>query len=399
MLDGAKNKSSQGRFLWTLNCFVYKMVYCSVACCTNGNHNRQDLSYFVFPFDARLKKWIKFCRRADKKFAIEGTKAKAGKPNNLRICSAHFVLESYKRTLNGRRKILESALPTIFKPSEKRSPRDVRYESVRKKRRLNDDIKTPEPSLCVDINKEIHPVKGAELVVAWSGANVQAIQHDHSYCFVAENDETDRASISDLKDTKPKKVNSVSCQTDITMCCIEELEEQLKTLKATLADKSRLKREFFLEDVMKNDDSVKFYTGIPTLGCLNMLVNLITPEADKLKYWDKSKDKKLKYQTSPITKPGPERSLSVLEEFLICLVRLRLGLTGRQLADIFSVSQAQISRIFTTWVCFLATLFKETLVLWPSKEAVKENLPRSFKKYPNTRIIIDCTEVFIEKPT
>lgn len=224
----------------------------------------------------------KFCRRADKKFAIEATKAKAGKPNNLRICSAHFVLESYKRTLNGRRKILESALPTIFKPSEKRSPREVRYESMRKKRRLNDDIKTPAPSLRVDTNKENHPVKEAELVVAWSGVNVQAMQHDHSYCSVAENDETDRASISDLnKDTKPTKVNSVSCQTDITMCCIEELEEQVKSLKATLSDKSRLKREFFLEDVMKNDDSVKFYTGIQTLGCLNRLVNLITPEADK----------------------------------------------------------------------------------------------------------------------
>ena len=141
--------------------------------------------------------------------------------------------------------------------------------------------------------KEIHPVKGAELVFAWSGANVQAIQHDHSYCFVAENDETDRVSISDLTDTKPKKANSVSCQTDITMCCIEELEEQLKTLKATLAGKSRLNRKFFLEDVMKNDDSVKFYTRIPTLGCLNiMLVNLITPEADKLKYWDLEVKKK-----------------------------------------------------------------------------------------------------------
>ena len=68
-------------------------------------------------------------------------------------------------------------------------------------------------------------MKGAELVVAWSGDNVQAIQHDHSYCFLAENEETDRSSISDLKDTKPKKVNSVSCQTD--MCYIEELEEQL----------------------------------------------------------------------------------------------------------------------------------------------------------------------------
>ena len=91
------------------------------------NHNRQDLSYFVFPSDSRLRKWLKFCRTADKKFAIKATKAKAEKPNNLWICSSHFVQEPYKRTLNGGRKILESALQTIFKPSEKRSPRDVCY--------------------------------------------------------------------------------------------------------------------------------------------------------------------------------------------------------------------------------------------------------------------------------
>ena len=139
------------------------MVCCSVACCTNGNHYRQDQSYFAFTFDAGFKKWIKFCCRANKTgLQLKSTKAKAGKPIALRICTANFVLESYKRTLNGRRKILESALPTIFKPSEKRSPREVRYESVRKKRRLNDDIKTPTPSLRLDPNKENHPVKEAK---------------------------------------------------------------------------------------------------------------------------------------------------------------------------------------------------------------------------------------------
>ena len=38
-------------------------------------------------------------------------------------------------------------------------------------------------------------------------------------------------------------------------------------------------------------------------------------------------------------------------------------------------------------------------MLWPSQEEVKRNLPRSFSKYPNTRVIIDCTEMYIEKPT
>jgi len=42
-------------------------------------------------------------------------------------------------------------------------------------------------------------------------------------------------------------------------------------------------------DVLKDDESVKFYTGIPNLPCLMMLFNLLKPFAGKLKYWDKSK--------------------------------------------------------------------------------------------------------------
>ena len=78
---------------------------------------------------------------------------------------------------------------------------------------------------------------------------------------------------------------------------------------------------------------------------------------------------------------------------MICLVRLRLGLKRRQLAFFFPSPKISSAEFLPP-----GTLFKETLVLWPRKEAVKENLPRSFKKYPNTWIIIDCTEVFMEKP-
>lgn len=389
-----KYKSSQVKLRVFTDCIVI-MVYCSVACCTNGNHNRQDLSYFVFPFDKRLKNWLKFCRRADKKFAVEARKAKSGMPNSLRICSAHFVPETFKRTLNGRRKILVSALPTIFKVKKEKSSRTVRYESITKKRRLNNDTIVAEPKLCAHTRRENYPVNEVESVVASSAANVQDIQHDHSYLLRAENDGIDRASVSEPAD----KVRSVSCQTDITIGQLEELEEQIKNFKNKLSAKAKLKRKLFLEDVLKNDDSVKFYIGLPSLGCFDMLVNFITPEAQKLKYWDKNKNKQMKYQTSSIAKPGPKRSLTVTEELVLCLVRLRLGLMGRHLADVFSVSQAQVSRIFTTWVCFLATVFKETLVLWPSKDEIKENLPHCFTQYPNTRIVIDCTEVFIDKPT
>ena len=202
-----------------------------------------------------------------------------------------------------------------------------------------------------------------------------------------------------LQESEPVKFKSVSCQTDMSMLDIERTQREMKTLQKKLSEKARLKRDLFMEDVLKDDDSVKFYTGIPTLNCFNMLVGLIKPEAQKLKYWDKNKDKKLKYQSTENSKPGPKRNLTVTEEIVMSLVRPRLGLMGRHLANLFSVSQSQVSRIFTTWICFLSSAFKETLVLWPHKEEIKQHLPRSFKKYPNTRVIIDCTEMFIEKPT
>ena len=69
--------------------------------------------------------------------------------------------------------------------------------------------------------------------------------------------------------------------------------------------------------------------------------------------WDKNKEKQMKYQTSPGNKPRPNITLTIKEEFVITLVRLRLGLMGRHQVHVLSVSQSQLSRIFTTWVCFL----------------------------------------------
>ncbi|PFX23183.1 hypothetical protein AWC38_SpisGene12253 [Stylophora pistillata] len=370
------------------------MVYCSVACCSNGNHNRKDLSYFTFPSDKRLGTWIKFCRRADKKFAEEAAKAKTGKANNLRICSAHFSPEAYRKTLNGRRETHDTALPTLFRPKHDCTPRSARYKKSSKRRRLESNV---EDNACLANQLPLAATDSEDLThFDYSYADFSNVEHDHPYCLSPENDQTPKRL---FEIPEPEKVKSVGCQTDISTSDFEKLEDEVKNLKKRLADKNTLKRDLFMDDVLKNDDSVKFYTGIPSLGCFNLISDLLKPQAEKLKYWDKNKGKQMKYQTAVDSKPGPKRGLTLKEELIVTLVRLRLGLMGRQLADIFSVSQSQLSRIFTTWVCFLATVLKEVLVLWPSQEEVKGNLPRSFSKYPNTRVIIDCTEMYIEKPT
>ena len=58
-----------------------------------------------------------------------------------------------------------------------------------------------------------------------------------------------------------------------------------------------------------------------------------------------------------------------------------------------------VSKTFTTWINLLWHIFKKVLVVWPSKVQVRKHLPKSFSKYPRTRVIIDCTKFFIEKST
>jgi len=86
-------------------------------------------------------------------------------------------------------------------------------------------------------------------------------------------------------------------------------------------------------------------------------------------------------------------------EFLLVLARLRLGLLVGHLAAIYSLSKGSVSKIFTTWINMLYHVFKDILIAWPKRQQVKRHLPKSFAKFPRTIVIIDSTEIKIQKPT
>ncbi|CAG2187138.1 unnamed protein product [Mytilus edulis] len=60
--------------------------------------------------------------------------------------------------------------------------------------------------------------------------------------------------------------------------------------------------------------------------------------------------------------------------------------------------ESTISRVFTTWISLMAQCLGP-LIKWPSKEKIKKHMPLSFRrKYPNTRVIIDATEFYVQRP-
>ena len=93
------------------------------------------------------------------------------------------------------------------------------------------------------------------------------------------------------------------------------------------------------------------------------------------------------------------RSLSPDAELLMTLMKLRHNFPELDLALRFSVSQATVSRIFSTWVLCLYHTFKE-INIWPSRALIDTYMPKEFKeRFPSTRVIIDATEFPLEKPS
>ncbi|KAK3089649.1 hypothetical protein FSP39_005337 [Pinctada imbricata] len=106
-------------------------------------------------------------------------------------------------------------------------------------------------------------------------------------------------SIGDVKDA--------GVQTALTMQEISNLEKQKKALEDKQANKSALLREAFVENVIKNDENVRQYTGFASLSLLLGIFNILVSKSSSLKYWSgpNSAKEKIYQKKQHYGKPGP----------------------------------------------------------------------------------------------
>ena len=148
-----------------------------------------------------------------------------------------------------------------------------------------------------------------------------------------------------------------------------------------------------------NDHATRYYTGLPTFVVFVALLEDLQGKASRMRLWQGPKAEE---HRKPDRRGGGGRTggrrLHLVDEFFMTLIRLRPGLFSEDIAQRFGISVSYFGKIFSTWVVFLS----EELSLsfpFPSPEQVKMHTPRQFSDYPNTRIIIDCFELFIERPS
>ena len=79
--------------------------------------------------------------------------------------------------------------------------------------------------------------------------------------------------------------------------------------------------------------------------------------------------------------------LSVEDEFLLVMMKLRLGLNNLDLGIRFNVAEATMSNTFISWLNLLFIQLG-TLKMWPRRNVILEHMPKKFKEdYPNNIIM------------
>jgi len=142
------------------------------------------------------------------------------------------------------------------------------------------------------------------------------------------------------------------------------------------------------EDIMNDSTKLNFYTGSPNKGLFEALFDEMSdfeiPQLSIRSRWPSG---------------GRPRTLRLVDEFFMVLMRLRLGLLVDDLSCRFCISSTACSRIINKWIDYLHVKL-DFLVMWPSRSVINANMPKVFRdKFPETRVIIDCTEIRTETPS
>lgn len=161
------------------------------------------------------------------------------------------------------------------------------------------------------------------------------------------------------------------------LACLEQnlsaANEKVAELENKPAGLATIKKQM----VMPTKKTVKFYTGFVSAAIFSAFLQLV------LSVWE-----------------ACAVCLDPDAQLILVFMRLRLGLLTQDVACRFGVSNSKLIDIFNAWLDVLATSMTRFIV-WPSRRTLDANRPPAFQDtlFAGLAGIIDCTEVFIQRPT
>ena len=135
---------------------------------------------------------------------------------------------------------------------------------------------------------------------------------------------------------------------------------------------------FGCEETLDSDEKVLNITGLPNIKILKAIFQHVVT-------------------TLPIEGNG---KLSLFQQFICTLMKLRLNCSVQLLAFLFNVSSATVSRLLLKWLVQMDIRLQD-LIIWPDRDSLQKTMPECFQQSfgKKVAVIIDCFEIFIERPS
>ena len=318
---------------------------CCAVNCTNRFSRDVGIGFYTIPAKVeRREAWLRAISRA-------GWEAKSSD----RLCGEHFVSGRPSRDPSN-----IDYVPTIFKDGKRRANCSMPDQDRRERSAKRAKVREEEEDRLTAAEGLLH--MSAMASSCGDASRDASTQTDHAFPLL------DPSYL-----VPPNQDLSVK---------VAALQEELVSLKQSLPPSP-------LQLMANSNQKTKFYTGLPTYEVFVALFHYLEPQVLSTR----------QKETEPYAVArGRKRKLDLNEEFLAVLMRLRLGLLVEDAADRFAISPATMSKIFTTWIKVMSKAMK-VIFPWPSREQVHAVTPKKFAPFPSTRVIIDCTEFYIQRPS
>lgn len=102
---------------------------------------------------------------------------------------------------------------------------------------------------------------------------------------------------------------------------------------------SNILRLFSTELLLADDETVQYYTGLETASKFSLVLITLLPMANDIRYrWSRVV------------------GISIEDQFLMLLIKLRRNTTDFELSKIFGVSKTEVSNIVVTWINFVSDI-------------------------------------------
>ncbi|XP_055336832.1 uncharacterized protein LOC129587227 isoform X2 [Paramacrobiotus metropolitanus] len=331
-----------------------------VRCCAFGCNNNSDRkncstpgphSFHRFPAENPLRAlWIHKINRKD---------FTPGKRSV--VCSDHFESTCYRNHGKGR-SLKEDSVPTVFGGAVKRKIESSGSTTV------SPEKKRTCPENPDDLNKSFSllEIDSAESV----GRNSKKLEN---------------------------KIAELELQLGLASARIQELETEVQVRDVRIMELENLLHKDIEEPListnkLKNlsDHLFRRFTGVVSTEIFNDLAEIFRVAISSASYKESQKGA-----------PHPERrKLSVEDQFLLILFKLRMDLSFEFLGVLFKIHCSTASKIFEMWICTMATVIRR-INFFPSRQMVLADAPPEFlaSGFADVRVLIDCFELFIEKPS